>query len=313
MKIPRDFRLRVYVWHGHHQFVPFQLSTQMNTLQALSYLRPLKRQTSEHVFLASDGNSYAVDLDETWGNESSMLNALGGRLCQFAGIETGAPALLNVDPEALKTMAITPYYAGGVFLGKRFPVDPATSAIYDFFPDSLLPMVENRGDFWKLIPIDLWFGNPQASKVLFYRTVPQLQSYRGAIVFRSATESILQRQPCRAAQKLPLLAVRHYCGAGGYESAERTAAQLFAMNASDLEGLLDDLPGNPIERCVAMTGSVAKVLVATRDTMFRDFSAKLREMQHRVDAAENDRKGPHSEVACADVAGSLNRTLGVSA
>lgn len=286
----------------------------MNTLRALSYLRPLNRQTSEHLFLASDGNSYAVDLDDTWGNESSMLNALGGRLCQFAGIETGAPALLRVDLDALTTtMAVTTSCAGGVFLGKRYPVDPATSAIYDFIPDSLLPKVENRGDFWKLIPIDMWLGNLQASKVLFYRTVPQLQSYRSAIVFRSATESILQRQPCRAAKTPPLLAVRHYCGGGGSENAERTAAQLFAMNASDLEGLLEDLPGDPIERRVAMAGSVAKVLVAARDTLFRDFSAKLREMQHRVDSAENDRKGPHTEVTCADVAGSLNGTLGATA
>lgn len=104
---------------------------------------------------------------------------------------------------------------------RRLEVDPATSAIYDFIPDSLLPKVENRADFWKLIPIDVWLGNLYASRVLFYRTVPQMHSYRGAIVFRSPSESVLQRRSCRTAMTLPILAVRHYCGGGGYESAER--------------------------------------------------------------------------------------------
>lgn len=286
------------------------MNNQMNTLQATNYLRPLNRRTAEHLILATDGNCYSVDFDEKWGSESTLLNALGSRLCQVLEIEAAGPVLIRINPEVLELgVRGTPPDAEGVFLGKRYPVDPAASAIYDFIPDSLLPKVENRGDFWKLIPIDLWLGNPQASRALFYRTVPQMQLFRSAIVFRTFNESVLQLRPCRTPIKLPLHGVRHYCDVGGSENAERTATQLFAMNASEIEGLLDGLPGDPIDRRVAIAGSVAKALVAARDTRFSDYSAKLLDLQHRVDSAGNDRKPPHTEVACADVAGALNEKL----
>ena len=280
----------------------------MNTLRALGYLRPLNRSTTEHLFLGSDGHSYTVDVDETWGDEPSILRALGSRLCQSVGIETVAPALLTIDPEIFRSGAVTSSGAGDVFLAMRYPVDPATTAIYDFLPDGLLPRVENRGDFWKLIPIDLWFGNLRASKGLFYRKVPRLQSYRSTIVFRTTPDRELPGEPRPDAKELPLLALRHYCGGGGYESAERTAAQLFAMTVADLEGLLDDIPGNPISRSAATASSVAKDLVAARDALFRDFSARLQELQHRVSAAENERKGPSTAVPRA-----LDQTLGAIA
>ncbi len=83
----------------------------MNTLRALGYLRPLNRSTTEHLFLGSDGHSYTVNVDETWGDESSILCALGSRLCQSAGIDTVAPTLLTIDSEILRNGAGKSYGA----------------------------------------------------------------------------------------------------------------------------------------------------------------------------------------------------------
>jgi hypothetical protein len=279
----------------------------MNTLRALGYLRPLNRRTTEHLFLGSDGHSYTVNVDETWGDDPSILRALGSRLCQSAGIDTVAPALLTIDPDILRSGAVSSSIAGDIFLARRYPVDPATTAVYDFLPDGLLQRVENRGDFWKLIPIDLWLGNLRASKTVFFREIPGGQSYRSAIVFRTTPDRELRGEPRSDHEGLPLLAVRHYCGTGGFESAHKTVAQLFAMTVADLEGLLYDLPGYAIDRCGTTTTSIASDLVAARDSLFRDFYAKLQALQHRVNAAESERRGPHTAVSTA-----LNQTLGAT-
>lgn len=299
---------------GHHQFVSDQSNTQMKTLQATGYLRPLNRRTSEHLILGSDGNCYSVDLDAQWGSESSLLNVLGSRLCQTFGIEAAAPVLLKIDPEvSAQGMPGVPSAKEGVFVGKRYPVNPATTAIYDFLPDILLPKVQNRCDFWKLIPIDLWLGNPQASKVLFYRVGTGLNSYRGTTAFRSAPASDENRRTSALPKELPLLSTRHYCGGDGYEDAERTVARLLLMTAFDMEGLFDCLADEGLALVAPAIRQLGQRLLEERGVIFRQFPAMLRATKSRVDAAENDRKGPSTGTACAELVGGIDHSLGATA
>lgn len=286
----------------------------MNNLRATGYLRPLNRQSSEHLILGADGNIHSVDLQTQWGTRTTILNALGSRLCRIVGIETANPVLLNIGPEILK-LAINgaPRDPGGTFVGTRYPVNPLATAVYDFLPNSVLRQVDNLVDFWRLIPIDLWLGNQKASRVLFHRPSPPSPMYRSTIVFRSAPEPIHPPKVRAVGSDLPTLALGHYGGSSGSSDAEAVAARLLAMTSSDLAELLDDLGGNSHEPWVKTIGVVAEDLVSARDTIFRDFAVKLRTFQNRVDAASNDRKPPRAEVTCGDLKGVFDQTLGATA
>jgi len=287
----------------------------MNTLRATRYLRPLNRhQASEHFIVASDGHCYSVNLEERWGTESSILNAVGSCLCQVAEIETAAPAILNVDADLIALgMSGGTTDLGGAYLGKRYPVDPETTAIYDFLPDILLAKVKTRADFWKMISIDLWLGNPRASKALFYREAPESQSFRSTMVFRSARGPIVGCAAGRGKAELPSLTIGHYCGNGGSATAERVAAMLVAMNSTDVEALLEDLLGDSIDRFASTIGRVVRDLTAGREAIFMQLPEMSQALQHRVDAVKSGRIGPHTEVAGADLAGAFFNSLKATA
>lgn len=217
-------------------------------------------------------------------------------MCQFAGIETAAPILLAVDIGVFKSStgdAVCPE-VDGVYCGSRYPADPATTAIYDFLPDGLLARVENRDDFWNLIVIDLWLGNPRASKALFYRTAHRSQVHRSASLFRLTCDLILRPQAEPIEVMLPKHAIRHY-GEGGANRSRR-ADHLLALNASDIKSLFDDFPQAMVGRFGLLIDEVAQNLVEEREAIFMCLPAMLRAMQHQVDAAESARKGPCTEV-----------------
>jgi len=276
----------------------------MKTLRTTGYLRPLNRHpASEHLILASDGHCYSTNLKEPWGTGSSILNALGTRFCQVAEIETAPPMLLNVDTTIME-LAVRGTGAtcrGGVYLGNRYPFDPAMTTIYDFLPDSLLDRVENRGDFWKLLPIHLWLGNSQASKVLFYRTAPKSLLYRSTMMFRSIPQLISSTRGVPADEDLPRFTTRHYCGSEGRIAAERTAALLLSLDIIHIEALFTDLLGDEVYLFAPTIYQLIHSLLLSREAIFARLPMILRIMQHRADAAESSRKGPGTEVACSNV------------
>ena len=68
-----------------------------------------------------------------------------------------------------RTIAPDPGWA----FGSRFPGDPATTAIYDFVPDSLLAQVRNLDEFRAVLVFDKWTGNADGRQAIFFRAVLQ--------------------------------------------------------------------------------------------------------------------------------------------
>lgn len=286
----------------------------MKTLRATRYVRPLNPRNSEHLVLGSDGNHYSVQFEVPWGGEPSILNAIGSRLCQVAGIETAFTSVLWIDRDVLDFRpAGTLVFPNGNYLGMRYPIDPVSTALYDFLPDAALRRVTNRADFWRLLPIDMWLGNQRASKLLFYRSPPQSPSFISVIVFRTSTGSIPRARAHTFASELPTLSLSYYGGSGGSATAESTAANLLEMSSSNLEELLDDLGDVPSEVRNSTVGSVTQRLIAARCSVFRDFSLRLRELECRVDACETGQRHPGAEISRTQVAGGFDHKLSATA
>ena len=58
---------------------------------------------------------------------------------------------------------------GDLHLGSPYPVDPETTAIFDFLPDRLLPTIVNLADFAAAWVIDRWTNNTDTRQAVFVR------------------------------------------------------------------------------------------------------------------------------------------------
>ncbi len=273
--------------------------------RATFYLRPLyRRQKDEHLVLASDGHTYVVNLDRPGVPKASLMNFIGGDLCRLVGIDAAMPSLLTVDPQVLQSalringsLSTVMPVLNALHLGIRYPVDPRQEAIYDFLPDSLLERVENRDDFWKLIPIDLWLGNSRASKLIYYRSTPQSSvEFRATTMFR-LEPGLLERQAMGSSnRRAPILTSRHYCGAAGRSIAENVLNQILALTVSDIQNLFFALPTPIIERHEPLIKEIAQELVAERDARTEGLSRILKVLELGASAEASRRKPPAVEL-----------------
>ena len=273
--------------------------------QATDYLRPLnRRQKDEHLVLTSDGHTYVVNLDSPRVPKANLMNVIGGDLCRLVGIAAAIPSLLTFDPQVLQSalridgssITVMPVL-GALFLGIRYPVDPRQEAIYDYLPDSLLERVENRDDFWKLIPIDLWLGNSRASKLIYYRSMSQSSGEFHATTMFRHEPGLLERQTMDASnRRAPLLTSRHYCGGAGRSIAENALKQILALTVSDIQNLFFGLPTPILERHEPLAEEIAQELVEERDARTEGLSRILKVLELGASADASRRKPPAVEL-----------------
>ena len=286
----------------------------MNNRRATDYLRLLNRHSSEHLIQDIDGNIYSVAVQEPWGSRSTLLKALGNRLCRTVGIKTATSALLDIGPEilGLATPDLRPT-VGHRFLGYRYPVNPFTTAIYDYLPDALLRTFENSADCWRLIPIDLLLMNVRPSKILFHRKPGEAGSYLGSVTFRY--EPLLRDRFLAegACEELPLLSLSHYGGNSSWSDAEAAAAYLLDLQASELSAILSELCGERTALLAPLIEQVACDVLENRQELFNNFSRRMKQLQLRVDAVVSDCKHPGRAHSSVDTKRALDRTLGATA
>lgn len=286
----------------------------MNNRRATDYLRLLNRHSSEHLIQDIDGNIYSVALHEPWGARSTLLKALGDRLCRTVGINTAASVLLDIGPEilGLATPDVQPT-VGDTFFGYRYPVNPFTTAIYDYLPDPLLRRFENSVDCWRLIPIDLLLLNVRPSKILFHREPGEAGSYLGSVTFRYQPlprDRFLARG---ASDDHPILSLSHYGGNSSWSDAETAAAYLLDLQASELSEMLSELCGERSAPLAPLIEQVAKDVLEKRQELFKNFSRRMKELQLRVDATVSECRHPGRAQLCMETKRALNPSLGATA
>lgn len=286
----------------------------MNNRRASDYLRPLNRHSSEHLIKDIQGSIYSVALQEPWGVRSTLLNALGDRLCQTVGIKTATSVLLDIGPEILGLAnPDLPPTVGDTFFGYRYPVNPFTTAIYDYLPDPLLRKFQNSADCWRLIPIDLWLMNVRPSKILFHRTSSEDVCYVGSVAFRYEQlrrDRLLARGAC---EDLPLLSLSHYGGNSSWSDAETVAAYLSELKECEMLEMLSELCGERRALLAPLIEQVANEVLANRQDIFNNFSRKMKELQLRVDATVTECKSPGRVQSSVETMKAFDHTLGATA
>src|SRR5690348_11760557 len=71
--------------------------------------------------------------------------------------------------------------APGIHFGSQCPVNPTTTAIFDFLPRNLLRQVTNLEDFAKALVLDQLLGNTETRQAVFVRA----RSRSGNVSFRA--------------------------------------------------------------------------------------------------------------------------------
>jgi HipA-like kinase len=129
---------------------------------------------------ADDGRWYVVKFRNNPQHRRVLVNeALSAALLQYLNISAPETALIEVTPRFLaanpecclqigsRQVSVEP----GWQFGSRYPGDPATLAVYDFLPESLLPQVVNLADFRAILVFDKWTGNADGRQCVFYRAM----------------------------------------------------------------------------------------------------------------------------------------------
>jgi hypothetical protein len=149
-------------------------------LTATRHVRKMRGGAQAHLLEADDHHWYVVKFRNNPQHRRVLVNeAICAELLAYLKISAPETALIQVTREFLaanpecclqlgtRRIEIEP----GWQFGSRFPGDPATLAIYDFLPDSLLPQVVNLADFRAILVFDKWAGNADGRQCVFYRAM----------------------------------------------------------------------------------------------------------------------------------------------
>ncbi len=143
-------------------------------------IRKMRGGAQAWLVQASTGDSYVVKFRENAQHRRILINEwIAGCFLEHLGLCAAKTALVHFSPEWLERArgeglsielggvprAISP----GPHLGSRVPVNPETTAIYDYLPDAILRDVRNRNHFHGMLAFDQWTANADARQAIFFR------------------------------------------------------------------------------------------------------------------------------------------------
>jgi hypothetical protein len=111
------------------------------------------------------------------GNRTLINEWLGSHLIKALGVSTPDGCILSL-PTALRRSHDAPSFSMGkkrvpvvteLHFGTACPVNPETTAIFDFLPDRLSPKVANLSDFATTWVIDRWLHKVDARQAVYVR------------------------------------------------------------------------------------------------------------------------------------------------
>ena len=148
------------------------------TVVAQRFIRKMRGGTQAHLVQADDGEFYVVKFHNNPQGRRVLVNdALGSALLRHLGISAAEPVLVNVGPEFLEQNPDVSFQLSrrripiepGLHFGSRYPGHPDQLAVFDLFPDRLLPSVENAEQFLGALVFDKWVANTDHRQAVFFR------------------------------------------------------------------------------------------------------------------------------------------------
>jgi len=142
-----------------------------------SVVRRMRGGSQAYLVEGSDGRFYVAKFTgNPQGNRTLINECVAYHLLQQLQVSTPALRILRLSEEIRdkaglcfsvgeRTISVQP----GLHLGSQCPVNPTTTAIFDFLPRKLLPNVINLGDFAKAFVVDKLLGQTDARQCIFVR------------------------------------------------------------------------------------------------------------------------------------------------
>jgi hypothetical protein len=140
-------------------------------------LRRMRGASQPFLVEGEDGHFYVAKFSgNPQGNRTLINEWITHRLFQQLGLSTPCLRILELTERTEGTEALC-FQVGdhtkpieGVFhLGSQCPVNPTTTAIYDFLPSKLLPKVVNLVDLRVAFVLDRWLGQTDGRQAIFVR------------------------------------------------------------------------------------------------------------------------------------------------
>jgi HipA-like protein len=152
----------------------------VRTVIARRAIRKMRGCSQSQLIEAEDGRAYVVKFanNPQFGARALINEHLAAILFRSVGVTTPEHTFVSITHDFLSRYpAVLPAaneensHGGlqGLHFGSLYPGDPERIAVFDFLPDTLLPMVYNRDDFFGALVLDKWLGNADGRQTIFYR------------------------------------------------------------------------------------------------------------------------------------------------
>ncbi|MBC7840425.1 MAG: hypothetical protein H7Y39_17570 [Nitrospiraceae bacterium] len=147
------------------------------TVTAVKFIRKMRGGSQAHLLKADDGHNYVVKFRNNPQHRRILINEwIASAFLQRLQISAPAAVLVLVSQSFLLDNPEVSLILGtgrqavepGIHFGSRYPVDPS-KAVYDFFPDRLHLLLENKDHFLGILVFDKWLANTDLRQAIFAR------------------------------------------------------------------------------------------------------------------------------------------------
>jgi hypothetical protein len=185
------------------------------------------------------------------GNRTLINEWIAHRLFQQLGLSTPDLRLLQLSERSKSTEDLwfqignqTIAIQGTFHLGSQCPVDPTTTAIYDFLPRRLFPKVVNLGDLASAFVLDRWLGQTDTRQAVFARDKTNGKDLKLRLYLIDHGMSFAGKQwELPDSMKYGLYMDRSvYLSLNMKAACEEALSRIDALTESDLYAAADDIP-----------------------------------------------------------------------
>jgi hypothetical protein len=185
------------------------------------------------------------------GNRTLINEWIAHRLFQQLGLSTPDLRLLQLSERSKSTEDLwfqignqTIAIQGTFHLGSQCPVDPTTTAIYDFLPRRLFPKVVNLGDLASAFVLDRWLGQTDTRQAVFARDRTNGKDLKLRLYLIDHGMSFAGKQwELPDSMKYGLYMDRSvYLSLNMKAACEEALSRIDALTESDLYAAADDIP-----------------------------------------------------------------------
>jgi hypothetical protein len=153
-------------------------SASPGVVTATRFIRRMSGGAQAHLFGCDDGHCRVVKFtNNPQGRRTVVNDFVACQLMRAFNVSTPEVALVRIDDRIRSHPAvgirqgrelIQP--AGELHFGSKYPGDPETTAVFDFFPETMLHRVSNLVEqFSAALVMDTWLSNVDGRQTIFFR------------------------------------------------------------------------------------------------------------------------------------------------